>query len=81
MNISTLRTSVKGGNAAFGATALNERNRLVTESTKTGPGLTANLAETAPPPTRVERNRGEPDPPDSGVSGSTAKILCHLVHR
>src|SRR5262245_54883854 len=60
MNISTLRSSVKGGNAPFGATALNERSRLVTESAKTGVGLTANLAETAPP-TRVERNRGEPD--------------------
>jgi hypothetical protein len=32
MNISTLRTSVKGGTAAFGATALNERSRLVTEA-------------------------------------------------
>ena len=32
MNISTLRTSVKGGTAAFGATALNERSHLVTEA-------------------------------------------------
>ena len=32
MNISTLRTSVKGGTAAFGATALNERSRIVTEA-------------------------------------------------
>ena len=61
MNISTLRTSVKGGNTAFGATALNERSRLVTENAKTGSGLSANLAETAPP-SHAERNRGEPDP-------------------
>jgi len=59
MNISTLRTSIKGGNAAFGATALNERSRLVTESAKTGSGLNANLSAQ---PTRVEGNRGEPDP-------------------
>jgi hypothetical protein len=58
MNISALRTS---GNTAFGAAALNERSRLVTESVKTGSGLTANLAETARP-SPAERIRGEPDP-------------------
>jgi hypothetical protein len=61
MNISTLRTSVKGGNTAFGATALNERSRLVTESAKTGSGLTANVAETAPP-NHAARNQREVDP-------------------
>jgi hypothetical protein len=61
MNISTLRTSIKGGNTAFGATALNERSRLIAESAKPQSGLTASLAETASP-ARVERNRGEPDP-------------------
>src|SRR5262245_17203229 len=61
MNISTLRTSVKGGNTAFGATALNERSRLVIESAKTGSGLTANMAGTAPP-SHAEGHRGEPDP-------------------
>jgi hypothetical protein len=61
MNISTLRTSLKGGNTAFGVTALNEGSRLVTESAKTGSGVTANLAQTAPA-SQAERNRGDLDP-------------------
>jgi hypothetical protein len=61
MNISTLRTSVKGGTTAFGATALNERSRLVTKSAEKRSGLTENLAETTRR-SHTEPNRGEPDP-------------------
>ena len=39
---------------------MNERSRLVTESAKTGSGLTANVENA--PPSHVERIRGEADP-------------------
>ena len=46
MNISTLRTREKGASTPFGASALNERSRLVTESANKLSGVTANLDET-----------------------------------
>jgi hypothetical protein len=49
-----------GGNTAFGASALNEKSRLVAENATTRSSLSPNLAAAAPK--SVERRRGEPDP-------------------
>src|SRR5262245_2923198 len=61
MNISSLRTREKGASTLFGAAALNERSRLVTENANKPSSLTANLDET----TRQRQpgpNYGETDP-------------------
>ena len=61
MNISTLRTGVKGSTTAFGATALNERSQLVTDGVEKRSSLTENRAQAASP-SHAELHPGEPDP-------------------
>jgi hypothetical protein len=45
MNISEIRTRVKGGATAFGATALNERSHLVMKSAERVESPTAKLLD------------------------------------
>ena len=61
MNISTLRTPEKGASSLFGAAALNERSRLVTESANKPSSLAANLDETTRQ-RQAEPKYGETDP-------------------
>ena len=61
MNISTLRTREKGASTPFGAPALNERSRLVTESANKPSSLPANPVETTRQ-RQAEPNCGETDP-------------------
>src|SRR5262245_61886033 len=61
MNISTLRSRERDASTPFGAAALNERSRIVTEPADKPSGLAASLYE----PTRqrqAEPNHGETDP-------------------
>jgi hypothetical protein len=61
MNISTLRTREKDASTPFGAAALNERSRLVTESANKPSSLPPNPVETTRQ-RQAEANSGETDP-------------------